>query len=41
MTHTEMLEAYPKDLGGVDRTKLADCIQACARPARDLLASLG
>ncbi|HEV3496264.1 MAG TPA: four-helix bundle copper-binding protein [Actinomycetes bacterium] len=24
-----MLEAYPKDLGGVDRQKLADCIAAC------------
>lgn len=29
MTHTKMLEAYPKDLGGVDRDKLAECIEAC------------
>ena len=26
---TQMLEAYPADLGGVDRQKLARCIQAC------------
>ncbi|GAB3325635.1 four-helix bundle copper-binding protein [Geodermatophilus aquaeductus] len=25
----EMLEAYPKDLGGVDRQKLQECIEAC------------
>ncbi|HEY0890770.1 MAG TPA: four-helix bundle copper-binding protein [Nocardioides sp.] len=24
-----MLEAYPKDLGGIDEDKLADCIAAC------------
>jgi hypothetical protein len=24
-----MLDAYPKDLGNVDRGKLAECIQAC------------
>src|SRR6185312_514738 len=31
MTHhvTSMLETYPKDLGGLDRQKLADCITAC------------
>lgn len=26
---TSMLEAYPKDLGGIDQSKLADCIAAC------------
>ena len=25
----EMLESYPKYLGGVDRAKLAECIEAC------------
>jgi hypothetical protein len=25
----EMLQTYPADLGGIDRQKLADCIQAC------------
>ena len=31
MTHhvTSMLDSYPKDLGGVDKEKLAECIQAC------------
>ncbi|MFF0942817.1 four-helix bundle copper-binding protein [Kocuria sp. CPCC 205300] len=30
MTHvTSMLETYPKDLGGVDQQKLAECISAC------------
>ncbi|MDI6911087.1 four-helix bundle copper-binding protein [Nocardioides sp.] len=29
MTHTEMLEAYPKDLGRIDTKLLADCIAAC------------
>lgn len=31
MTHhvTSMLETYPKDLGGLDRQKLAECITAC------------
>src|SRR5512133_2570232 len=30
MSHvTAMLDAYPKDLGNVDRQKLADCIHAC------------
>lgn len=24
-----MLETYPKDLGGVDRQKVAECIEAC------------
>jgi hypothetical protein len=24
-----MLDAYPKDLGNIDRQKLADCIHAC------------
>ncbi|MEU5153902.1 four-helix bundle copper-binding protein [Glycomyces sp. NPDC021274] len=26
---TEMLQAYPADLGGIDRQKLAECIQDC------------
>jgi hypothetical protein len=25
----EMLMTYPKDLGGLDRTRLAECIEAC------------
>ena len=25
----QMLDTYPKDLGGVDKEKLAECIQAC------------
>ena len=30
MTHvTSMLETYPKDLGNIDRQKLAECIAAC------------
>lgn len=31
MTHhvQSMLETYPKDLGDIDKTKLADCIEAC------------
>ena len=29
MTHVKMLEAYPKDLGGIDKDKLAECIAAC------------
>lgn len=29
MTDRDMLEAYPKDLGGIDLDKLAGCIQAC------------
>ena len=30
MSHvTAMLDAYPKDLGSIDRQKLADCIHAC------------
>ena len=30
MSHvTAMLEAYPKDLGDIDREKLATCIHAC------------
>ncbi|HJV98461.1 MAG TPA: four-helix bundle copper-binding protein [Arthrobacter sp.] len=30
MTHVQsMLDAHPKDLGSLDRTKLAECIQAC------------
>jgi hypothetical protein len=30
MTHiSSMLETYPKDLGGVDRRKLAECIASC------------
>jgi hypothetical protein len=30
----EMLDAYPKDLGGVDRDKLRECIQACVECAQ-------
>jgi hypothetical protein len=29
MTHTKMLDSYPKDLGDLDRDKLAACIEAC------------
>ena len=29
MSHEQMLESYPKDLGGIDKEKLATCIQAC------------
>lgn len=29
MTHTEMLKAYPQDLGHIDEDKLAACIEAC------------
>ena len=31
MTHhvSSMLETYPKDLGTIDRQKLAECIEAC------------
>ena len=29
MSHRKMLETYPKDLGGIDVDKLADCIAAC------------
>jgi len=29
MTQMQMLETYPKDLGGIDRQKLADCIAVC------------
>ena len=29
MAHTQMLEAYPKDLGGIDKDTWADCIAAC------------
>jgi len=28
-TATQMLQAYPKDLGGIDREKLRACIEAC------------
>ncbi|PPK90813.1 uncharacterized protein DUF326 [Kineococcus xinjiangensis] len=31
---TDMLATYPKDLGGVDREKLAACIQACIECAQ-------
>lgn len=34
---SSMLETYPKDLGAIDREKLAQCIEACA----ELLESLG
>ncbi len=29
-----MLETYPKDLGGVDRRKLRECIEACVECAQ-------
>ena len=29
MAHLQMLEAYPKDLGDLDKDKLAECIAAC------------
>jgi len=29
MITTEMLDSYPADLGGIDRQKLAECIQEC------------
>lgn len=29
MAHTKMLDAYPKDVGKIDRDKLAECIAAC------------
>lgn len=29
MAHTQMLDAYPKDMGGFDKGKLAECIAAC------------
>lgn len=30
MTHVQsMLDAYPKDLGSIDKAKLVECIQAC------------
>ena len=29
MTHTQMLDAHPRDLGSADRDKLAECIAAC------------
>ena len=29
VAHTKMLEAYPKDLGHIDKEKLAECIAAC------------
>lgn len=38
MTHTEMLEAYPKDLGYVDKDKLAACIEACFECAQSCTA---
>lgn len=28
-TISEMLDAYPKDLGAIDKSKLAECIKAC------------
>ncbi|MVA75057.1 four-helix bundle copper-binding protein [Auraticoccus sp. F435] len=34
MIHQRMLETYPKDLGGVDREKLAACIAACFKCAQ-------
>lgn len=32
-THT-LLDAYPKNLGGIDQHKLAECIAACFDCAR-------
>jgi hypothetical protein len=29
MAHVEMLASYPKDLGRIDKDKLAECIAAC------------
>ena len=30
MTHVQsMLDAYPKDVAGIDKAKLVECIQAC------------
>lgn len=36
MTHhvSSMLETYPKELGNIDRQKLAECIEACFECAR-------
>ena len=33
-TVSDMISAYPKDLGGVDRDKLVACIQECLRCAQ-------
>jgi Domain of Unknown Function (DUF326) len=30
----QMLETYPKDLGGVDRQKLLECVEACLECAQ-------
>jgi hypothetical protein len=30
----QMLESYPKDLGGIDRRKLQECIDACVECAQ-------
>ena len=30
----QMLDAYPKDLGGIDRQKLQECIDACVTCAQ-------
>lgn len=30
----EMLDTYPKDLGGIDRAQLVDCIQSCMECAQ-------
>ena len=29
MVHTKMLDAYPKDLGNIDKDKVSECIAAC------------
>lgn len=29
MSHEKMLDAHPKDLGGIDKEKLAECMAAC------------
>lgn len=29
MTHTAMLDSYPKDVGSIDKDKLTECMAAC------------
>lgn len=38
MAHVEMLEAYSKELGGIDPDKLAECIDACFECAQECTA---
>jgi hypothetical protein len=33
-TTQQMLDAYPADLGGIDKARLADCIEACVNCAQ-------